>query len=302
MPTRTAQVPNVAFAILSGSAGWGVPFPEGLQVTGVRILDRDLAFDTPWGQTANWQILEIDGSQTSDGKARVVLNVFSHGWSIDAIDHSDHRRVGWVLQQAGVKKVLADSTCGSLNKFLAPRDFIIPADVLDFSQTAYSLANGRFRHVMIGRQLFCPELAKTVETTARELWPAPGRVLGHSHDIVTAHNWGPRYSSAAEARAYKQLGADAINQSIGAEASVVREIGACFVSAAYIVRHQDSIAPNYPPDDLDQIHHDLAEVSSRISLLSIARAGLTDKCGCAGLRIERPEEYAVNAQGRKRES
>lgn len=302
MPNLTSQIPKITFAILSGSAGWGVPFPEGLKATGVKILDRNLAFDTPWGQTANWQILEIDGSQTSDGEARIVLNVFSHGWSIDVIDHSDHRRVGWVLQQAEVKKVLADSTCGSLNKFLAPRDFIIPADIIDFSQTAYSLANGRFRHVMIGRQLFCPDLAKTVEMTARELWPEPGRVLGHNHDIVVAHNWGPRFSSAAEARAYKQLGADAINQSIGAEASTVREIGACFVSASYIVRHQDSIAPNYPPDDLDQIHDDLAEVSSRISLLSIARASLSDKCGCAALRIQRPEEYAVNAQGRKQDS
>jgi 5'-methylthioadenosine phosphorylase len=299
MPKLLTEVPRTPFAILSGSAGWGVPFPEGLNVTGVRIMDRNLAFETPWGQTANWQVLEIDGSQTLDGKARLVLNVFSHGWSVDAIDHSDHRRVGWVLQQAGAKKVLADSTCGSLNKFLAPRDFIIPADVIDFSQTAYSLAKGRFRHVMIGRQLFCPDMARIVETTARALWPPPGRVLGHSHDIVAAHNWGPRYSSAAEARAYQHLGADAINQSIGAEATVVREVGACFVSASYIVRHQDSIAPHFSQDDLDQIHHDLAEVSSRISLFSIARVSLSDACGCAALRIERPEEYALNAQGRK---
>src|SRR6476660_8930447 len=113
MPNLLTQVPQIQFAILSGSAGWGVAFPEGLKVEGVKILDRDLAFDTPWGKTSNWQVIELDGKLTQDGKPRLVLNVFSHGWLVDAIDHSDHRRVGWVLQQAGAKKVLADSTCGS---------------------------------------------------------------------------------------------------------------------------------------------------------------------------------------------
>lgn len=298
MPRVLEKIPQAPFASLSGSAGWGVPFPEGLKASGVRVLERDLGFETPWGASENWQILEIDGSNTPDGRSRIVLNVFSHGWPVDAIDHSVHRRVGWILQEAGAKKVLADSTCGSLNKFLIPRDFIIPADVIDFSQTAYSLSQGRFRHVLYSKQLFCPDLARTLEKTAQELWPAPGRVLGHGYGIVAAHNWGPRYSSTAEARAYQQLGADAINQSIGAEATVMREIGACFVSASYIVRHQDGIAPHFPADGLDRIHNDLAEVSSRISLLAMARATLSDACGCAQLRMERPPEYAVNAQGR----
>lgn len=299
MSGKLAKIPRTPFALISGSAGWGVPLPEGVKQAGIRVLDRNLAFDTPWGPSGNWQILEMDRSITADGKSRAVLNVFSHGWPLDSIDHSSPRRVAWVLSQSGAEKVLADSTCGSLNKFLLPRDFIIPCDIIDFSQTAYTLSGGRFKHVYYSNQLFCPDMAATLEATARELWPAPGRVLGHGLGIVAAHNWGPRYSSGAEARAYQLLGADAINQSIGAEANLMREIGTCFVSASYIVRHQDGIAPAIKIEGLDKIHSDLAEVSSQISLLAIARAVRTESCGCARLRRERPADYAINAQGRK---
>lgn len=301
MKTARHEIPRTAFALISGSAGWGVPLPEGVKQTGIRVLERNLSFETPWGPSSNWQVLEMDGTITADGKSRTVLNVFSHGWPLDSIDHSAHRRVGWVLGQAGAKKVLADSTCGSLHKFLVPRDFIIPVDVIDFSQTAYTLADGRFKHVYYSNQLFCPSMAETLEKTAQEFWPAPGRVLGHGFSVVVAHNWGPRYSSGAEARAYQYLGADAINQSIGAEATVMREIGTCFAAASYIVRHQDGIAPAFRADGLDTIHSDLAAVSSRISLLATARTPLTESCGCASLRMARPPDYAINAQGRGKE-
>src|SRR6266545_8248401 len=172
-------VPKTPYALLSGSAGWGLRFPEELDEPAVRVLERWLAFETPWGTTGNWQVLEVDGSLTPDSRSRIVLNVFSHGWPNDAIDHATHQRVAWVLQQAGARKILADSTCGSLNKALQPRDFIVPRDIIDFSQTQYSVMAGRLRHQSYAAQLFCPRLAKTLELTARGLWPAPGRVLGH---------------------------------------------------------------------------------------------------------------------------
>lgn len=284
-------IPKTPYALLSGSAGWGLRFPDDLAEPGVRILERWLTFETPWGPCGKWQVLELGGTLTADGHPRTVLNVFSHGWPNDAIDHSTHRRVAWVLQQAGVRKILADSTCGSINKVLQPRDFIIARDVIDFSQTQYSVMAGRLRHQSYAAQLFCPSLAATLETTARGLWPSPGRVLGHEHQIVVAHNWGPRFTSRAEARAYQMMGGDAINQSIGPEASAAREIGACFVSASYVVCYEDGIIAG-AGEAIDPIHHDLARVSTRISLLAMARCVLTESCGCTALHIERPESYS----------
>jgi 5'-methylthioadenosine phosphorylase len=294
--TMTAAIPQTPFALLSGSAGWGLRFPEDLGEPGVRILERWLSFDTPWGAVDNWQLLELDGSMTADGHPRRVLNVFSHGWPHAAIDNETHRKVAWILAQAGVRKVLADSTCGSLNKALQPRDFVIARDVIDFSQTQYSVMAGRLRHQALATQLFCPDMAKVLEQTARGLWPAPGRVFGHGHQLVVAHNWGPRFTSRAEARAFQTLGADAVNQSIGPEASAAREIGACFSSASYVVCWEDGIVADLR-FDIDPIHSDLAAAACRISLRALARTDLAAACGCATLRIERARSYADFAPG-----
>ncbi len=291
------EIPRTSFAVLSGSAGWGIRFPDELEEPGVRALARGLRFATPWGPADNWQLLELDGSRTTDGRARRVLNVFSHGWPMDEIDHTAHRRVAWVLGQAGVRKVLADSTCGALNRALQPRDFLIPGDLLDLTQTQYSTLPGRFQHLCRGEQLFCPSLGRTLECTARDLWPRPGRVYGHRSRLVVVHNWGPRFNTRAEARAYQVLGADAINQSIGPEATGAREIGACFASASYVVSYEDGVIDG-EWEGLDAIHQDLAEVASRITLQTIARTELTDDCGCQALRATRPSRYAVSGQTR----
>jgi len=289
-------IPKTAFALLSGSAQWGLVFPDDLKEPGITVLERGLRFETPWGATENWQVLGVSGRYTPDRQDRTILNVFSHGWPTDSIDHSMHRKVAWVLREAGVRKILADSTVGSLNKFLQPRDFIIPRDVLDLSQTQYSLLDGRLRHQCSAKQLFCPSLAQALEGIARELWPAPARVLGHGQHVIAVHNWGPRFSSQAEAQAYKLLGGDAVNQSIGPEASAAREIGACFVSASFVVRYQDGILEG-AVEAVDHLHHELARLAARISLLTLMRAPLTTACGCPGLHASRPAGYTINAQG-----
>lgn len=289
------SIPHIPFALVSGSAGWGLKFPDDLGEPGVRVVERGLTFETPWGPTTNWQLIEYSGLATVDGKPRLALNVFAHGWPADTIDHSAHRKVFWVLGQAGVKKVLSDSTCGSLNRALQPRDYLITSDVLDLGQTPYSTLSGRFAYLCRGAQLFCPSLMGTVEETARESWPATARVYGRANRIVTAHTWGPRLETPAEARALQLLGADAANQSMAPEAANAREIGACFASGSYVVNYVDGVIPE-EWGALDGIHDELGAVAARISLRSVARVKLTDACGCGTYRTTRPSKYRTAAQ------
>lgn len=289
------RIPQAPFALVSGSAGWGLRFPDDLREPGIRVVERGLSFETPWGRTQDWQVIECDGSVTPDRKSRLVLNVFAHGWPLDAVDHAAHRRVFWVLGQAGVRKVLSDSTCGSLNRTLQPRDFVISSDILDLTQTPYSTLPGRFKYLCRGVQMFCPSLGGVLERTARELWPSSGRVYGLFNRLVMAHTWGPRFETPAEARALQLMGADAVNQSIAPEATNAREIGACFISASYVTDFVDGVIPD-EWGELDEIHDELGAVAGRISLRAIARAELTDECGCHTYRMIRPSKYAVAAQ------
>jgi 5'-methylthioadenosine phosphorylase len=289
------NIPRTSFALISGTAGWGMRFPDDLNEPGVRTLERGLSFETPWGISENWQLIELDGSLTADGKTRQVLNVFGHGWRPERIDHSAQRNVFWVLEQAGVKKVLADSTCGSLNRAVQPRDYLIASDMLYMSQTEFSLLPGRLKYLCRGAQMFCPDMGQTLDQTARQLWPGSNRVYGPANALVVAHTWGPRFETPTEARAFQLLGADFVSQSMCPEATHAREIGACFIGGSYVVNYVDGIVPRQW-GELDKIHDEFMYIAPRISLLAIARFELTDRCGCAGFRAVRPDKYSVVGQ------
>jgi 5'-methylthioadenosine phosphorylase len=279
------KIPAASFALISGSASWGIRFPEDLEEPGFRVSRRDAVFDTPWGPSQGWKLIDVDAALTADGRPRQILNVFAHGWPPERIDHEAHRRVAWVLQEAGVGKIIASSTAGSLNRAILAGDFVIASDILELHQTQHSVLPGRLSFECGARQMLCPQLAAVLQRTAGELWPPRARVYGQSSGLVAGHSWGPRYQTAAEARAYQSLGADFINHSIAPEATAAREIGACFVNSTHIV----AAFSDYfvPPDEsfrLDDVHGDLVRIASRISLLAIARASAADECGCRRLR------------------
>jgi len=289
------SVPHAEFAIITGTANWGMRFPEALGSPGVRVVERDLEFDTPWGPSPDWKILQLDGSRTSDGRERTVLVAFSHGWPLHQIDHEAHRRVFSVLQEAGVKKIIACSTAGSLNRAVLERDFVIASDVLELSQTQYSLLPNRYSYCCSGKQLICPSCAAVIERTARSLWPADARVYGTDASLVSAHAWGPRLTSPAEVLAYRTLGGDFINHSLAPEATLAREIGACFVNCAFII----SGFNNYflPSKRIISLEGDalnsLKIATARIALQAIAEFSADENCSCSELRSPRPAEFAV---------
>jgi 5'-methylthioadenosine phosphorylase len=154
---------------------------------------------------------------------------------------------------------------------------------------------GRFGYLCRGAQLFCPRLMSLLEEVARSVWPATARVYGRASRLVTVHTWGPRLETPAEARALQLLGADAANQSMAPEAANAREIGACFASGSYVVNYVDGIIPE-EWGALDRIHDELGAVAARISLRAVARADLTDTCGCGNYRTSRPSKYRTAAQ------
>lgn len=287
-------VPRADSAIITGTANWGVRFPEDLEEEGVSVVARDLEFETPWGPSAHWKLLALDGSRTRDGRDRNVLVAFSHGWPLDEIDHEAHRRVFWVLREAGVRQVVACSTAGSLNRAILENDFVIASDVLELSQTQFSLLPNRYAYCCSGKQLICPTCAEVVERHAREIWPVDARVYGRSAALVAAHAWGPRLTSPAEVLAYRSLGGDFINHSLAPEATLAREIGACFVNCAFVVAGFDNY---FHPDKkiIGAAEADLLKLkvaASRIALRAVADFAGSEGCSCSDLRTTRPSEYA----------
>ena len=155
---------------------------------------------------------------------------------------------------------------------------------------------GRLSFECGARQMLCPQLATVLQRTAGEFWPPRARVYGQASGLVAGHSWGPRYQTAAEARAYQMLGADFINHSIAPEATAAREIGACFVNSTHIVAaFADYFVAPGDSFRLEVVHGDLVRIASRISLHAIARAPGTGECGCAGLRNPWPDAIRASS-------
>lgn len=283
-------IPMVDVAMVTGSTSWGIAVPEDVDLPGVRVIARDLTFETPYGLSHEWKLIELDGSLTFDGKTRNALVVWSHGNRVDEIDHSGQRRAFWVLREAGVRKVLCCATQGSLNRAIQAGDFVIVADVLELTQTPYSLLPGRQRFDASGKQLVCPSCAATVARVAGAQWPEGRRVFGIESQLVAAHAWGPRLSSPAEVLAYRTLGADIINHSLAPEATLSREIGACFVNVGYVTApFQGYFAPADVNVVRGDVRDDLVDLATRVAIVALAEFDLDAPCHCAGLRSAQPE-------------
>lgn len=286
----TAPIPTVAHAIITGSANWGLAFPEDVGFDGVRVLARDLTFGTPWGPTENWKLLEFDAAITADGQVRQVLCMYSHGNPRDEIDHSCHRRAFWVLRESGVRRVLACSTIGAVNKAIQPGDMVIPADIIELTQTPLSLLPGRQRFDASGKQIICAACSGILATTARESWPSACRVHGIEQALVCAHAYGPRLTTPAEALAHRSMGADVLNHSLAPEATLSREIGACFVPLAFVTAgfndYMDRSRGTLLQED---VLPGLSLLASRIALQTMARLP-SGACSCHALLSPQPQE------------
>ena len=266
------KIPQVGLALITGSANWGLAFPEDIDVDEVRVLARDISFETPWGPSDNWKLLEFDGSITADGQSKQALCMYSHGNPRDEIDHSCHRRAFWVLQEAGVRRVLACSTMGSVNKAIVPGDLVVPEDIIELTQSPYSLLPGRQKFDASGKEIICAESAAILCEMAKDIWPAPGRVHGIDLGLVAAHAYGPRLTTPAEALAFRSMGADVLNHSLAPEATLSREIGAAFVPLAFVTAgYNDYLDRSRGTLLHSDAHARLSRRASELALLTAAR-------------------------------
>ncbi|MER5173035.1 hypothetical protein [Thioclava kandeliae] len=290
---QSHAIPQVKLALITGSANWGLAIPEDIGVEGVSVIERDLSFMTPWGCSDNWKLLEFDGSVTPDGQTYRALCMYSHGNPRHEIDHSCHRRAFWVLQEAGVRQVLACSTIGALNKAIQPGDLVINADIIELTQTPYSLLPGRQSFDASGKAIVCAECSEVLVGAAREIWPAQCRIHGIEQGLVAAHAYGPRLTTPAEALAFRSMGADVMNHSIAPEATLSREIGACFVPLAFVTAgFNDYMDRNRGTLLQDGVLPSLSRVASELALKTAIQMAGRGECSCHELKTPQPRERA----------
>jgi len=197
-PTKNypfSEIPKVDLAVITGSPNWGIRFPEDVGMLGVSVIERDINYETEYGLSENWKLIEFDASITPDGVSRRALCLYSHANPREVMDHSCHRRAFVVLQEAGVRHIVSSSSLGAFNKAIDVGDLVINADIIELTQTPYSLLPGRTRFDANGKQLICPVCAGILADVAKKYWPTEFRI----HKIEAGRSGGrPRLWTAPD--------------------------------------------------------------------------------------------------------
>ena len=127
----------------------------------------------------------------------------------------------FVLRQLGVKSLIVTNACGGINESFAPGDLMLITDHINLLGNNPLIGPNderfgpRFPDMS---EVYDRRLIKHAKDTAKELSIAV-------REGVYALFPGPCYETAAEIRAYKVLGADAIGMSTVPEATAARYLG-----------------------------------------------------------------------------
>lgn len=271
------DVPQVDIGIIGGSATLGCCFPDDAAMPGVTVQEKDIVFETPYGQSTKFKLCSISAGATVDGREKTFLTTRMHGWRPDIQRSVGSDRLFWVLMQAGVKHIISDAGVGAVNPLLDPLDFVVATDFIDLTTQRRTLFVPGYLIIM--RQAICPELHGLLLAAARE-GPSP-RIINQAVMAVTE---GPRWETPVEVQRIRQMGADLVAQSLVPEVHLARQIGACYAQANVVVNHAEGVVQEWEHSVLKTIFEDMAVEMSKVVLRAASNIPAVPSCGCGELR------------------
>ena len=286
------DIPRADYAHMGGSGTWGGDFPYNTGIEGVKVLERDMEFETPFGTTVPMMLFEIPAEMTADHKPHTVLDIPFHGWfGLSPYHETFPERVFWVLQRAGVKYIVADGSGGGINPLLDPGDVIIPDDLID--QTKRVSYIGKFTNKIVRmRDIVCPDLAKILYEEALKEYP---RVFDRGTYAVDE---APRFETKAEIHRLYDQHCDICGHTMMPEAALARAIGACYAAIYLISNSAEGINPNWKRPIFD-LYHECADKFGRIVIRTLAAINPEEKeCRCLDnlLPVPGDVETRMNAE------
>lgn len=199
----------------------GIIGGSGLDNPNILKEAQDIEINTPYGKPSSpLKIGKIENVE--------VVLLARHGRKHTIMPTNVPNQANlWALKQLGCTHILASTACGSLKEEIKPGNFVFIDQFIDRTtkrkQTFYE--SEQVCHIPMAEP-FCRKLRNLLEESAREL-NLPYHQKG---TVITIE--GPRFSTKAESKMFRQWGADVINMSTVPEVVLAREAGICYVAVA----------------------------------------------------------------------
>lgn len=209
--------------ILGVIGGSGFYAMEGLQDDGPEAI-RSVAVDTPFGAPSS----EIHIGTL--GKTKVAF-LARHGPGHTLLPSEVPNRANlWALALLGVRMVVSVSATGSLQRDIAPGNFVLPDQLFDRTlgaRPATFFGDGLAAHVNF-EEPFCRRLRGSLESALNAI----GARIHMKATLCVIE--GPAFSSRAESLQYQSWGAGIIGMTTLPEAKLAREAGMCYATLACV--------------------------------------------------------------------
>ena len=198
----------------------GIIGGSGLDDPDILKDKREIDVDTPYGKPSSPLTIGKIGNVDIVILARhgKKHSIYPTGVNFRANIHA--------LKSQGVTHIIATTACGSLREEIKPNDFVFVDQFIDFTKhRALTFHDKEVIHTPMAEP-FCEELRKVLIETAKEL-----KLKCHEKGTVVTIE-GPRFSTKAESKMFRQWGADVINMSTVPEVILAREAKICYQAIA----------------------------------------------------------------------
>ncbi|WP_455369385.1 S-methyl-5'-thioadenosine phosphorylase [[Eubacterium] cellulosolvens] len=230
---------------------------------------NDLKVRTPYGRPSD--ILKI--GNYLDRKI-VFLPRHAIGHQLPA-HNVNYRANIWALKELGVKRILSSNACGSLSEKHKPGDILVLDQFIDRTKSRPSTfyEGGQVCHISAADP-FCPELNTLLVNEGQSQNIAAK--FGGTYVCIE----GPRFSTRAESRMFRQWGADVVGMTVYPECVLAREMEICYSSVALVTDYDVWADKPVSVDEILSVMKSNVEKAKKLFALTIPKIPQTARCNC----------------------
>ena len=195
-----------------------------------------------------------------------------HGKGHDMPPHRINYRANiQALKNAGVERIIAVSTVGSMKESIPAGSIFVPNDFVDFTKRQSTFFDDEVVHVDMS-QPFCHEVREAILNAAKK--------RGKVFEGIYASTEGPRFETKAEIAMMSKF-ADVVGMTLVPEVVLARERGICYASLCIVSNMAAGLQKSLPADEIAAIYERMRKVVMGVVEDAIALIPEEKKCECS---------------------
>ena len=242
----------------------------GIYDSGILENAKEITIDTPFGKPS-------DSITVGIFKGRKIAFLPRHGKKHTIPPHLINYKANiWVFKELGITRIIAPSAVGSLKEEIEPGHFALPTQFLDFtkSRNGSFSDNGRVIHISVADP-FCPELQSSILKVVKE------QNIHIHKDCTYVCIEGPRFSTKAESKFYRTIGASIIGMTLVPECQLAREAQMCYASISTVTDYDVWAEKPVTAKEVLETLSKNVERTKKILTDLISQIPKTRSCSCA---------------------